>query len=151
MVRTPAKVLDSPDQTPVLFEFEVEDVDVKIDDDAATNTTTEAADSSTAAAVVPRLSYLISGPGVGDEWEAVPAVPREEWEALVVLTAANNGTASIFSSGGGDGGGGGGSSSSGSSSVGGGFVWGLELESLDDGDYRLQVRQAGGLADGERR
>lgn len=125
MVRTPAKVLDSPDQSPVLFEFQVSDTD------SSTSVNTTATDSfsssSVAAAATPRLSYLVSGPGASDSWAAVPAVPAAEWEELLVL-AGKNGTSS---------------SSSAAASGGEGFVWGLKLESLDDGEYRLQVGWAG--------
>lgn len=133
-MRTPAKVLDSPDQLPVLFELEVED-----SDSPSADTATEAASSSSSLAVAtPRLSYLVSGPGASDSWAAVPAVPRAEWEDLLALAGddAGSGTsasssASSSSSSGGQGGGGSGGD--------GGFVWGLELEDLDDGEYRLQV------------
>ncbi|CAB1108211.1 unnamed protein product [Ectocarpus sp. CCAP 1310/34] len=159
MVRTPAKVLNRPEQAPFLFEFEVEDVLAA--DDISANTWTSSSSSSSAATAnanhtesaaadssatpsssssaadaAARLSYLLSGPGAGDAWEAVPAVPRAEWDALLLLAGDNNGTSSISSPS---------ASSSSSSSAkrgsdNGGFVWGLELEGLEDGEYRLQVR-----------
>lgn len=128
LVRTPAKVLDHPDQSRVLFEFEVEDADTE-----SVDTATESNSSSAAAAVAttPRLSYLVSGPGASDSWAAVPAVPRAEWQELLTLAGESNGTSSSSSfSSSGQGGGGGAE---------GEFVWGLELEGLDDGEYRLQV------------
>lgn len=107
LVRKPAKVLESPDQTPVLFEFGVEDLVDASSEDAAS-----------------RLSYLLSGPGVSDEeWVAVPIMDASEW-AAIVLSASE------------EGGGGTSSISDGNDAD---FVWGLQLDDLDDGEYRLQV------------
>lgn len=112
LMRKPAKIMDNPDQLPALFEFALE----------GSTTTPAAAVASSSSSLDPRLSYLLSGPetaGDGgaassDEWQAVPVFERDD---LV-----------------GDSG-----SSSNSVSSGGDLVWGLKLEELDDGAYRLQV------------
>ena len=74
--------------------------------------------SDTSSQAESRLSYFLSGPGAKHEWRAVPVVPRDEWAARL----ANSSEEGKGEESGGD------------------FVWGLALENLDDGEYRLQVR-----------
>lgn len=103
--------MDDPDQLPALFEFSLE---------GSSSTIPAAASSSSSSN--PRLSYLLSGPETAvdggaassDEWQAVPVFERDD---LV-----------------GDSG-----SSTNSDTSGGGLVWEVKLEELDDGPYRLQV------------
>lgn len=78
-VRTPAKVMDSSDHGPAMFEFEIGDMN-----------TTDVSDADS------RLSYRLSGPGAGSNWKAVPVVSVEEWE----LTVKNITGETVSSSGG---------------------------------------------------
>lgn len=123
-MRTPSKLVDNPDQMPVLFEIEV---------GGATAAASSSSGSGAAAAAEARLSYLLSGPGVSTGWKAVPTVARADWDLVV-----QNSTEVKDDSGGagGNSGGDGGVSGSGG---GGDFVWALQLEDLEDGEYRLEV------------
>lgn len=122
-MRTPSKLVDSPEQMPVLFEIEAAGAA-----GATASSSSALSGSGAAAATEARLSYLLSGPGVSKGWKPVPAVARADWDAIV-----QNSTVAADGGGSGSGSGGGGD-----------YVWGLQLESLDDGEYRLEVGGGGG-------
>lgn len=121
--------MDDPAQSSALFEFEVDGAGEPA---SSTTGTSSAAPSSTPASPSPspRLSYLLSGPGTSDGWEPVPEVASDEW--AVVVQNSTEGRAADAGGGGDGGGGDGGGNVS-------GIVWGLSLEDLGDGEYRLQV------------